>query len=85
MFGFGGHFLTKSRRYSVTFRILRDNRVLYRRTQEPPPGTDTTLVVNVLAFACAVGTPPATPYWPTPQPRSPRERHRIGREEITAA
>jgi hypothetical protein len=31
MLGFGGHFLTKSRRYSITFRILRDNRVIYQR------------------------------------------------------
>ena len=56
MLGFGGHFLTKSRRYSVTFRILRDRRVIYRRTQPlpgddtRPPAEDTTLVVNFLRF-----------------------------------
>jgi hypothetical protein len=37
MLGFGGHFLTKARRYSLTFRILRDARQLYRRTQTPGP------------------------------------------------
>ena len=31
MLGFGGHFLTKSRRYSTTFRVLRENRVIWRR------------------------------------------------------
>ncbi|MEQ7125667.1 replication initiator [Actinopolymorpha sp. B11F2] len=31
MLGFGGHFFTKSRRYSTTFRHLRKARVAYRR------------------------------------------------------
>ncbi|MEU8252962.1 replication initiator [Micromonospora inaquosa] len=31
MLGFGGHFLTKARRYSVTFQLLRDTRVTFRR------------------------------------------------------
>jgi hypothetical protein len=34
MLGYGGHFLTKARRYSVTFQTLRDTRVSYRREQE---------------------------------------------------
>jgi hypothetical protein len=33
MLGFRGHFLTKSRRYSVTFTELRTARTLYRRAQ----------------------------------------------------
>jgi hypothetical protein len=33
MLGFGGHFLTKTRRYSVTFGALRDIRLFYRRTE----------------------------------------------------
>ncbi|MDQ7910219.1 plasmid replication initiator protein [Phytohabitans sp. ZYX-F-186] len=59
MLGFGGHFLTKSRRYSVTFTILRQQRITYRRTQtsgpeQTTPGEQpTTLVVNFLQF---VGT-----------------------------
>jgi hypothetical protein len=28
MLGFGGHFLTKNRRYSVAFRILRERRII---------------------------------------------------------
>lgn len=55
MLGFGGHFLTKSRRYSVTFRILRDNRVTWRRTTDDTPATDTdgetTLIVGTLTYA----------------------------------
>ncbi|MBW8484104.1 replication initiator [Actinomadura parmotrematis] len=37
MLGFGGHFLTKARRYSVTFQVLRDARIIHRRTQTPSP------------------------------------------------
>ena len=40
MLGYGGHFLTKSRRYSVTFGQLRQARTDHRR-QLRPPGTAT--------------------------------------------
>ena len=62
MLGFGGHFLTKSRRYSVTFRPLRDTRVIFRRQQSSGPAQPedqgvaeqpTTLVVNFLDFVGA--------------------------------
>ncbi|MBL7259169.1 replication initiator [Paractinoplanes lichenicola] len=65
MLGFGGHFLTKSRRYSITFALLRDNRVVYRRTQkagpeQTAPDTEpTTLVVNFLEFVGAGWRTPA--------------------------
>ena len=36
MLGFGGHFLTKSRRYSVTFGQLRAARTDHRRAARPP-------------------------------------------------
>ena len=39
MLGYGGHFLTKSRRYSVTFGQLRTARTDHRRAARPP-GTD---------------------------------------------
>jgi hypothetical protein len=35
MLGFRGHFLTKSRRYSVTFKTLRAARATWRRRHEP--------------------------------------------------
>ena len=41
MLGYGGHFLTKSRRYSVTFGQLRTARTEHRRATAPPdPGRD---------------------------------------------
>jgi hypothetical protein len=60
MLGFGGHFLTKARRYSVTFQLLRDTRVTYRRSEDQAAGQpikavdhpdDTTLIVGTLTFA----------------------------------
>ena len=38
MLGYGGHFLTKSRRYSVTFGQLRTARAEHRRAQYHPDG-----------------------------------------------
>ena len=38
MLGYGGHFLTKSRRYSVTFGQLRTARTDHRRQQRHPGG-----------------------------------------------
>jgi hypothetical protein len=60
MFGFGGHFFTKSRTYSVTFTLLRQQRIVFRRTELAGPEPDgqvaeqlTTLVVNFLQFVGA--------------------------------
>jgi hypothetical protein len=60
MLGFGGHFLTKSRRYSITFNLLRQSRITWRRTTSSGPEQDdrapqeeTTLVVNYLQFVGA--------------------------------
>ena len=39
MLGYGGHFLTKSRRYSVTFGQLRTARADHRRATATPDGT----------------------------------------------
>ena len=62
--GFGGHFLTKARRFSVTFGVLRGARVIYRRTQDNGPeyaeerfsrqddrDDETTLVIGRLTYA----------------------------------
>jgi hypothetical protein len=59
MLGFGGHFLTKSRRYSITFALLRNGRIEFRRTHTAGPEptglaeAPTTLVVNFLQFVGA--------------------------------
>ena len=37
MLGFGGHFLTKARRYSIRFADLRQARIRYRRSQDTGP------------------------------------------------
>jgi hypothetical protein len=42
MLGFGGHFLTKGRHYSITFGLLRGIRITYRRTQTTGPEHQTT-------------------------------------------
>ena len=62
MLGFGGHFLTKGRRYSITFQALRDARITYQRAQTTGPGygpvysqedldDETTLILNRLSYA----------------------------------
>ena len=62
MLGFGGHFLTKARRYSVTFTALRQARIAYRRHQDPGPDhapfqrqdavdTETDVIVVHLSYA----------------------------------
>ncbi len=64
MLGFGGHFLTKARRFSVTFGVLRAARITYRRTQDKATEYDqarfnrqddvddeTTLVIGRLTYA----------------------------------
>ena len=63
MLGYGGHFLTKARRYSLTFAKLRAARITYRRTQttgpEHTPITDhddtasdeTTTIITQLTYA----------------------------------
>jgi hypothetical protein len=62
MLGFGGHFLTKARCYSVRFRDLREARITYRRGQNHGPehgpirtadhaDDETVLIVSTFSFA----------------------------------
>jgi hypothetical protein len=55
MLGFGGHFSTKSRRYSTTLRALREARASWRRDQhrtaEHITDTETTLIVGTFTYA----------------------------------
>jgi hypothetical protein len=62
MLGFGGHFLTKGHRYSITFQALREARITYQRAQTTGPGygpihgkddvdSETTLILNRLSYA----------------------------------
>ncbi|WP_406041755.1 plasmid replication initiator protein [Micromonospora sp. NBC_00898] len=89
MLGFGGHFLTKSRRYSVTFRILRDARVIWRRTEtghewaEQP--VETTLIVGLLSYAGSGWRTTGDALLANTAAAMARERHEAAREEMTAA
>jgi hypothetical protein len=65
MLGFGGHFLTKARHYSLTFKQLRDTRITWRRDHNTDDddqadaairtaehtSEETTLVVGLLTYA----------------------------------
>ena len=63
MLGFGGHFLTKARRYSVRFADLRQARITYRRGQDTGPehgpirtadhsgDEETVLVIGTFTYA----------------------------------
>jgi len=61
MLGFGGHFLTKARRYGVIFQTLRNARAAFRRAQvlkqdngpdssQDDIDTETILVINGLSY-----------------------------------
>jgi hypothetical protein len=87
MLGFGGHFLTKSRRYSVTFRILRDARIIWRRTdtghQYAEHPDDTTLVVGLLSYAGSGWRTTGDALLANTAAAMARERHQAAREEAT--
>jgi hypothetical protein len=62
MLGFGGHFLTKARRYSIRFADLRRARITYRRRQDTGPDNgpirtadhtddETTLIAGTFTYA----------------------------------
>jgi hypothetical protein len=96
MLGFGGHFLTKARRYSVTFQHLRDTRVSYRRAEDHHHDhgqgddairaadhlDDTTLVVGVLTFAGVGWHNNGDALLANTAAALARERQATGREEL---
>ena len=88
MLGFGGHFLTKSRSYSITFALLRNQRVVFRRTQtsgpeQAEPGeAPTTLVVNFLQFVGAGWQTPADAMLANTSAAMAREHQDAAREYL---
>jgi hypothetical protein len=88
MLGFGGHFLTKSRRYSITFAMLRDQRVTFRRVQTggpeqaAPAAEPTTLVVNFLEFVGAGWQTPADAMLANTSAAMAREHAESAREAL---
>ncbi|MEV4202266.1 replication initiator [Micromonospora globbae] len=89
MLGFGGHFLTKSRRYSVTFRILRGARIIWRRIEAGHEYADqpeeTTLIVGLLSYAGSGWRTTGDALLANTAAAMARERDEIAREEMTAA
>jgi hypothetical protein len=90
MLGFGGHFLSKSRRYSVTFRILRDARVIWRRTidhddQAAEHDEETTVVINTLAYTGAGWRTTGDALLANAAAAAARERDRYARDAIREA
>ncbi|MEU8262475.1 replication initiator [Micromonospora sp. NPDC048999] len=80
MLGFGGHFLTKARRYSVTFRLLRDTRATYRRTEDDD--TADTITVGTLTYVGSGWLSEGDALLANTAARQRREGRRIGREEL---
>ncbi|TDC01434.1 plasmid replication initiator protein, partial [Micromonospora fluostatini] len=86
MLGYGGHFLTKARRYSVTFGLLRDTRAAYRRTEHTSTAdsddTAGTVTVGTLAFVGSGWLTDGDALIANTNAAQRRERRRIGREEL---
>src|SRR5262249_13337194 len=92
MLGFAGHFLTKSRRHKVTFRVLRNRRVVYTRTAPTTGPTDdspaaaeqpTTLAVNFLEFVGAGWRTPPAAILATPSEAPAREYQTAAQADLT--
>jgi hypothetical protein len=84
MLGFGGHFLTKSRRYSITFRILRENRVVYRRQAEVEQHEEETTLVATLTYAGSGWRTTGDALLANTSAAMARERQYVGRLEDTS-
>jgi hypothetical protein len=96
MLGYGGHFLTKARRYSTTFGELRAARTTYRRDHErhrpaeEHPGhvaitdvyDDTPLIAGALTFAGAGWHTTGDALLANTAAALARERQAAGREEL---
>lgn len=89
MLGFGGHFLTKARRYSVTFQILRDRRIIWRRTEDGQLTADhdqeTTLVIATLAYTGSGWRTTGDALLANTAATLARQRQQTAREEYAAA
>ncbi|WP_179806354.1 replication initiator [Micromonospora purpureochromogenes] len=80
MIGFGGHFLTKARRYSVTFGLLRATRTTYRRTEDN--GMADTITVGTLTYVGAGWLSDGDALLANTAAQERRESRRVGREEL---
>ncbi|MFC5000474.1 replication initiator [Dactylosporangium cerinum] len=96
MLGYGGHFLTKARRYSTTFAFLRETRITFRRTQtsghpEPvrsadhPDDEQRLIVLGALSFAGAGWRTLGDALLANTSAALARARREAGREELAHA
>jgi hypothetical protein len=76
MLGFGGHFLTKSRRYSVTFRLLRQARLLWQIG-----ATEANDGRNLLKYVGAGWHNPGDALLAATAARTAQKRRQVAREE----
>jgi hypothetical protein len=89
MLGFGGHFSTKSRRYSTTLRVLREARITWRREQYRTAEhldentEDTTLIVGALSYAGIGWHTTGDALLANTAAAKAREHGRVAREELT--
>jgi hypothetical protein len=96
MLGFGGHFLTKARRYSITFALLRTARASFRRAEDQQQAgrgslteaayhgdQDTTLVIGALRFAAVGWRTTGDALLANTAAALARERRAAGREELS--
>jgi hypothetical protein len=93
MLGFGGHFLTKARCYSVPFRDLREARITYRRGQDPGPehgpirtadhaDDETALIVGTFSFAGTGWKTSGDALLANTAADQARKRRQAGRDEL---
>ena len=93
MLGFGGHFLTKARRYSVRFADLRQARITYRRGQDPGPehgpirtadhtDDETTLIIGTFSFAGTGWKTSGDALLANTAADQARKRRQAGRDEL---
>jgi hypothetical protein len=93
MLGFGGHFLTKGRHYSVTFGALRAVRIFYRRSQTTGPEHDTiriadhtaeetTLIIGGLRYVGVGWKTTGDAFLANTAADLARRRHEAGREDL---
>ncbi|MET8083804.1 replication initiator [Micromonospora sp. NPDC005237] len=83
MLGFGGHFLTKARRYSVTFGLLRDTRASYRRTEDDD--TTDAITVGTLTYIGSGWLSDGDALLANTAASQRRESRRVGWEELAHA
>ncbi len=93
MLGFGGHFLTKARRYSIRFRDLREARIRYRRRQDTGPehgpirtadhtDDETILIVGTFSYAGTGWKTTGDALLANTAADQARKRREAGREEL---